>query len=97
MVSSVPDPSWTKTTSSPSPFRKKPSIGSSGRESEISPAPFHMRSLGPVTASPPDPARGREVVEDRLVAGEALEAHDLLGEERAVVAKLDVPLTREVA
>ena len=37
------------------------------------------------------------MVEDRLVPGEALEAHDLLGEERAVVAKLNVPLAREVA
>jgi hypothetical protein len=43
-------------------------------------------------------AAGRlEVVEDRLVAGEALEAHHLLGQERAVVAELDVPLARNVA
>ena len=37
------------------------------------------------------------MVEDRLVAGEALEAHHLLGQERAVVAELDVPLARNVA
>jgi hypothetical protein len=37
------------------------------------------------------------VVEDRLVAGEALEAHHLLGEERPVVAELDVALARNVA
>ena len=43
-------------------------------------------------------AAGRlEVVEDRLVAGEALEAHHLLGEERPVVAELDVTLARNVA
>ena len=42
-------------------------------------------------------ARRLEVVQDRLVAGEALEAHDLLGQQRAVVAELDVPLARDVA
>ena len=43
-------------------------------------------------------AAGRlEVVEDRLVAGEPLEAHHLLGEERPVVAELDVALARNVA
>jgi hypothetical protein len=42
-------------------------------------------------------AAGRgEVVQDRLVAGEALEAHDLLGQERPVLAELDVPLAREI-
>ncbi len=42
-------------------------------------------------------ARRVEVVQDRLVAGEPLEPHHLLGEERAVVAKLDVALPRNVA
>ena len=43
-------------------------------------------------------AAGRlEVVQDRLVPGEALEAHHLLGEERPVLAELDVPLARDVA
>ena len=43
-------------------------------------------------------ATGRlEVVEDRLVAGEALEAHHLFGEERPVLAELHVPLARKVA
>jgi hypothetical protein len=43
-------------------------------------------------------AAGRgEVVEDRLVPGEALEAHDLLGQEGPVVAELDVALARNVA
>jgi len=41
-------------------------------------------------------ARRGQVVEDRLVPGEALEAHDLLGEQRAVVAELHVPLARDV-
>src|SRR5581483_4840247 len=41
-------------------------------------------------------ARRLQVVEDRLVAGEALEAHHLFGEERAVLADLDVPLARDV-
>jgi heme-degrading monooxygenase HmoA len=36
-----------------------------------------------------------EVVEDRLVPDEALEAHDLLREERPVVAELNVALARE--
>jgi hypothetical protein len=38
-----------------------------------------------------------QVVEDRLVADEPFEAHDLFGEERAVVAELDVPLARDIA
>jgi hypothetical protein len=38
-----------------------------------------------------------EVVEDRLVPREALEPHDLLGQELPVVAKLDVALARNVA
>ena len=43
-------------------------------------------------------ATGRgEVVEDRLVPDEALEAHYLLGQERAVVTELDVALARNVA
>ncbi len=42
-------------------------------------------------------ARGDEVVQDRLVPREALEAHDLLGEEGSVVAELDVPLPRNLA
>jgi hypothetical protein len=40
------------------------------------------------------PARRLQVVEDRLVADEALEPHDLFGQERAVVAELNVPLSR---
>ena len=55
------------------------------------------RSIGSNAAELHDAARRLEVVEDRLVAGEALEAHDLLGQERAVVAELDVPLARNVA
>src|SRR6185369_10558764 len=39
-------------------------------------------------------ARRVEVVQDRLVPGEALEAHDLLGQERAVLPELDVALAR---
>ena len=43
-------------------------------------------------------AAGRlKVVEDRLVPGEPLEPHHLLGQERPVVAELDVPLARNVA
>ena len=42
-------------------------------------------------------ARRMEVVEDRLVPGEALEAHDLLGQERAVLTELDVALARHAA
>src|SRR2546430_3213309 len=42
-------------------------------------------------------ARRLEVVEDRLVAGEALEPHHLFGEERPVLAELDVPLAGDVA
>src|SRR5439155_4994368 len=44
-----------------------------------------------------DPTRRLQVVEDRLVPGEALEAHDLFGEECSVLAELDVPLARDVA
>ena len=44
-----------------------------------------------------DAAWRREVVEDRLVPREALEPHDLLGQQRAVVAELDVALPRNVA
>src|SRR2546430_13051593 len=36
----------------------------------------------------------RSVVQDRLVPDEAFEAHDLLGEERSVVAELCMPLAR---
>jgi hypothetical protein len=43
-------------------------------------------------------AAGRlEVVQDRLVAGEALEAHHLLGEERSVLTELDMALAGNVA
>ena len=42
-------------------------------------------------------AAGRlEVVEDRLVSGEALEAHDLLGQQPPVLPEHDVPLPRDV-
>src|SRR5262249_6528396 len=41
-------------------------------------------------------ARRLEVVEDRFVAREALEAHDLLGQEPAVLAEHDVALAREL-
>src|SRR5438045_1362584 len=44
-----------------------------------------------------DAARRGQVVEDRLVAREALEAHDLLGQQRSVVAELDVALSRNLA
>jgi hypothetical protein len=44
-----------------------------------------------------DPARAPQVVEDRLVAREALEAQHLLDEQGAVLAELDVPLGRDVA
>ena len=37
-----------------------------------------------------------KVVQDRLHPDEALHAHDLLGQERAVVAELDVPFPRNV-
>ena len=40
-------------TSSPSPFRKKPSIDSVGLHTETSMSPFHMSSRRPVTGSPP--------------------------------------------
>ena len=124
-----PTPSWTKITSSPSPFRKKYSIDSIGRQSEISTSSFHISSRRPVIVvalgrrrrtcgsagararRAPTPrarsartrrardhaARRLEVVEDRLVPGEALEAHDLLGQQRPVVAELDVALARDVA
>ena len=43
-------------------------------------------------------AAGRDqVVEDRLVAREAFEAHHLLGEEGSVVPELDVALPRDLA
>jgi len=43
-------------------------------------------------------AAGRDqVVQDRLVPDEALEPHDLFGQERAVVAKLDVAFARDLA
>src|SRR6266851_4291796 len=41
--------------------------------------------------------RRLKVVQDRLHPDEALHAHDLLGQERSVVAELDVALTRDVA
>src|SRR2546430_557301 len=44
-----------------------------------------------------DAGRRGQVVEDRLVAREALEAHDLLGQARPVVAELDVALTGDLA
>ena len=43
------------------------------------------------------PAGRGQVVEDRLVPREALEAHHLFGQQRPVVAELDVPLARNVA
>jgi hypothetical protein len=43
------------------------------------------------------PARRLQVVEDRLVAREALVAHHLLDEQRAVLAELDVALGGDVA
>ena len=43
-----------------------------------------------------DAARRLEVVEDRLVPREALEPHDLLGQEPAVLAEDDVSLARDV-
>ncbi len=39
-----------------------------------------------------DTARALEVVQDRLHPGEALQAHDLFGQERPVVPKLRMPL-----
>src|SRR6059058_786976 len=44
-----------------------------------------------------DAARRLQVVQDRLVAGEALEAHHLFGEKRSVVPELHVALARNVA
>ena len=45
-----------------------------------------------------DVARRSQVIEDRLVAREALVAHDLLDEQRAlVVAKLRMALGRQIA
>ena len=38
-----------------------------------------------------------QVVEDRLVPDEPLEAHHLLGEEGPVLPKLDVALARDAA
>ena len=43
------------------------------------------------------PARRVQVVEDRLVAGEALVAEDLLGQQRAVAPRLGVALGGDVA
>ena len=37
------------------------------------------------------------MVQDRLVPGEPFETHDLLGQERPVLAELDMPLARKVA
>src|SRR5205823_5801004 len=51
----------------------------------------------PELAELADPARRLEVVEDRLVPGEPLEAEDLLRQEQPVLAELDVPLARDVA
>src|SRR5262245_43636170 len=42
-------------------------------------------------------AGGMQVVQDRLVPGEALEPHDLLGQKRPVLSELDVALAREAA
>src|SRR6202011_6298937 len=44
-----------------------------------------------------DAAGGDEVIENRLVPCEPLEPHDLLGQERAVVAELNVTLARHLA
>jgi hypothetical protein len=44
-----------------------------------------------------DPARRLEVIEDRLVARESLEAHHLLDQQPPVVAELDVALARDVS
>ena len=44
-----------------------------------------------------DAARRVQVVEDRLVAGEALVAHHLLGQERPVLAELGMALGRQAA
>ena len=43
-----------------------------------------------------DSARALEVIEDRLVAREALVAHDLLGQQRAVLAQRRVALPRDL-
>jgi hypothetical protein len=43
-----------------------------------------------------DAARRLKVVQDRLHPDEALHPHDLLGQERSVVAELDVALPRDV-
>jgi hypothetical protein len=54
--------------------------------------------LATVRREPPDlhhPARRVQVIQDRLVAAEALVAHDLLGEEGSVLAELHVPLRRQ--
>ena len=44
-----------------------------------------------------DVAGGGQVVEDRLVAREALVAHDLLDQQRPVLPELRVPLRRQLA
>src|SRR5215204_5988604 len=44
-----------------------------------------------------DPAGRGQVIEDRLVAREPLEAHHLLDEEAAVLAELSVALARELS
>jgi hypothetical protein len=55
------------------------------------------RSIG-VNAPSSLTRHGRlEVVQDRLVPGEALEAHDLLGQEPPVLAEDDVALARELS
>src|SRR5439155_11229716 len=66
--------------------------------------PVHMRVRDPLLALDRlerpellDTARRLEVVEDRLVAGEALEAQDFLGEEGPGLPMLDVPLARNLA
>ena len=71
--------------------------------------PVHVRLRHPLLELDPlevadllHPAGREQVVEDRLVAGEALEAHDLLDEQRRVavrvgIAVLDVALGRDPA
>ena len=54
------------------------------------------RSIGVNAPELLDAARRLEVVQDRLVPGEALEAHDLLGQEPAVLAEHDVALARDL-
>src|SRR5205814_7222771 len=43
------------------------------------------------------PAGRLEVVQDRLVAGEALETHHFFGQQSPVLAELNMPLARDVA